>query len=348
MFKVCPGMLTCLSPRRLRIAGLAASAEFALFSLSWEGSFPGLALLIYPPALVALLAFGLCEHWPRQLPHWLARWVVQVVAVALAILLTVGGLFLATTELGAPPFWHSRERLVSFIAISFVGMLLGPWIGMAALLRQRDVRVRQAERKRGELERQALDARVWLLQAQVQPHFLFNTLASLQSLVDAGSPHAATVLEHLVIYLRAAVPRLNEPIIRLGQELEMARAYLFLMQMRMPDRLQFAIDVEAGCERLQCPPLTLMTLVENAVRHGIDPSLTGGRIDVRIAQANGRCHIEVCDTGAGLQTGSPGLGTGLGSLRERLALTFAGDAAMRISELSPHGFCVAIECAAWS
>lgn len=127
----------------------------------------------------------------------------------------------------------------------------------------------------------------------------------------------------------------------------MVRAYLVLMQMRMPDRLQFGIDVAPGCERLQCPPMTLMTLVENAVRHGIDPCMDGGRIDVFITEAHGRCHIEVSDTGAGLQAGSPGPGTGFGSLRERLALMFGGEAALRISELAPHGFRVSIECPAW-
>jgi len=150
-----------------------------------------------------------------------------------------------------------------------------------------------------------------------------------------------------VTYLRAAVPRLNESATRLEQELEMVGAYLVLMQLRMPDRLRFAIDVAPGCARLQCPPMTLMTLVENAVRHGIDPGLDGGRIDVRISAANGRCHIEVSDTGVGLQAGSPGLGTGLGSLRERLALMFGAEAALRISENTPHGFRVSIVCPAW-
>ncbi|QYG07783.1 MULTISPECIES: sensor histidine kinase [unclassified Janthinobacterium] len=344
---VIDGLRTCLSARRLCVAGLAALFEFALFTLSWEDPLGYLAMAVFLPALAALLAYGLFERWPRRLPGRLAHWVLQVVGVALAIMLTLASLYLLNTKPGAPPFWQVPERLQSYISLAFLGLLLGPWTAMAALLRQRDARVREAERRRGELERQARDARVWLLQAQVQPHFLFNTLASLQALLDAGSSHAAPVLAHLVTYLRAAVPRLNEAATRLEQELEMVRAYLVLMQMRMPDRLQFGINVAPGCERLQCPPMTLMTLVENAVRHGIDPCMDGGRIDVLITEAHGRCHIEVSDTGAGLQAGSPGLGTGLGSLRERLALMFGGEAALRISELAPHGFRVSIECPAW-
>lgn len=342
------GLRTCLSARRLCVAGLAALFEFALFSLSWEDPLSYLVMAVFLPALAALLAYGLFERWPRRLPAWLAHWVLQVLGVALAIVLTLASLYLLNTQAGAPPFWQVPERLQSYVALSFLGLLLGPWTAMAALLRQRDACVREAERRRGELERQAHDARVWLLQAQVQPHFLFNTLASLQAPLDAGSSHAAPVLAHLVTYLRAAVPRLNESATRLEQELEMVNAYLVLMQLRMPDRLQFSITVAPGCERLQCPPMTLMTLVENAVRHGIDPGMNGGRIDVRISELSGRCHIEVSDTGVGLQAGSPGLGTGLGSLRERLALMFGGEAALRISELAPHGFRVSIECPAWS
>lgn len=341
------GLRTCFSLPRLCVAGLAALGEFALFSLSWEDPLWYLGMAVGLPALAALLAYGLFERWPRRLPDRLPHWVLQVAGVALAIVLTLAALYLLNTEAGAPPFWQVRERLQSYVSLTFLGLLLGPWLAMAALLRQRDARVREAERKRGELERQARDARVWLLQSQVQPHFLFNTLASLQALLDAGSSHAGPVLAHLVTYLRAAVPRLNEAATRLEQELEMVRAYLVLMRMRMPDRLAFGIAVAPGCESLQCPPMTLMTLVENAVRHGIDPSLHGGRIDVRIDAANGRCHIEVSDTGVGLQAGSPGLGTGLGSLRERLALMFGDAAALRISELAPHGFLVSIECPAW-
>ena len=339
---------SCLSLRRLRVAGLAALAEFALFTLTWEDPLWLLAMLIFPTALMALLAYGLCEHWPRQLPGALPRWVLQVLAVALAIVLMLLAFYLLMTRPGAPPFWQVPVRLQSFMAITFLGLLLGSWTAMAALLRQRDASVREAERRRGELERQARDARMALLRAQVQPHFLFNTLASVQALVDTGSHHAAPVLAHLVTYLRAAVPRLDEAVTRLEQELDMARAYLVLMQMRMPDRLQFGFDIAPGCEQLQCPPMTIMSLVENAVRHGIDPGLQGGRIDVRISQAHGRCHIEVRDTGVGLQADSPGLGSGLASLRERLALMFGNDAALRISEPAPHGFCINIECPAWS
>jgi LytS/YehU family sensor histidine kinase len=145
------------------------------------------------------------------------------------------------------------------------------------------------------------------------------------------------VLRSLIAYLRAAVPRLNEPVTTLGQELELVRAYLELMHMRMPDRLRFALHVDDAARALRCPPMTLLTLVENAVRHGIDPSEEGGAIDIHVERRGDRCVVRVLDTGAGLRPAGGGLGTGLATLRERLQLAFGGDAQLRVSARAPRG-----------
>ena len=129
----------------------------------------------------------------------------------------------------------------------------------------------------------------------------------------------------------------------LGQELELVRAYLELMQMRIPDRLKFALHIEPAANALQCPPMTLLTLVENAVRHGIDPREEGGRIDVDVWLRDGRCHVRVTDTGVGLQSKTGGLGTGLSTLRERMQLAFGGDAQLQLTEVQPHGVCAELE-----
>jgi sensor histidine kinase YesM len=191
--------------------------------------------------------------------------------------------------------------------------------------------------ERSELERKALDARFKLLQAQVEPHFLFNTLANVQALVEAGAPQASQVLQSLIAYLRAAVPRLHEPATTLGQELELVRAYLEVMHMRMPDRLQFELKVDEIAISLPCLPMTLLTLVENAVRHGIDPSEVGGRIEIEARVQSGRCNISVTDTGVGLEPMGHGPGTGLATLRERLKLAYGEDADLQLSDVAPHG-----------
>ncbi len=291
--------------------------------------------------LVGMLAFGVFEQWPRRLPRWLARWVLQVLGVALAMPFGAMLSFAFTTDPAAP------ARLNGMGVQIGVGLLVAPWAALAALVRQKDALARHQalafDLQRSELERQALDARLRLLQAQVAPHFLFNTLANVQALVDAGSPQAPVVLRSLIAYLRAAVPRLNEPATTLGQELQLVQAYLELMHMRMPDRLQFALHVDEAALAQQCPPMTLLTLVENAVRHGIDPSEEGGRIDIHVHRHDERCVVRVSNTGAGLRPNGNGLGTGLSTLRERLQLTFGADAQLRVSAQHPHGVCAELD-----
>jgi histidine kinase/histidine kinase/DNA gyrase B/HSP90-like ATPase len=301
-------------------------------------------VIVFRAALVglgALLAFGIFEQWPARVPSFLARWALQVLAVAASVPVTVLAIYLWTTAPDQPPFWRNEMRLNGFMMMTMTGLLIAPWTAVAALFRQRDFAARRQalafELERSELERKALDARLRLLQAQVEPHFLFNTLANVRELVDSGSPQASSVLDSLIAYLRAAVPRLHETSTTMGQELQLVRAYLELMHMRMPDRLQFAVQADEAAMGLRCPPTTLLTLVENAVRHGIDPSEEGGRIDVRVEVREGRCRSEVSDTGVGLRRAGDGLGTGLSTLRERLQLAFGGDAQLRLAALAPHG-----------
>jgi LytS/YehU family sensor histidine kinase len=227
------------------------------------------------------------------------------------------------------------------------GVFMSPWVALGALVRQKEALAREQalalDLAQSEMQRQALDARLSLLQAQVAPHFLFNTLANVQALVDAGSPQASEVLRSLVAYLRAAVPRLNEAATTIGQELQLVKAYLDLMKLRMPDRLEFELRADDPALALRCPPMTLLTLVENAVRHGIDPSEDGGRIEVIVRRLDDRCKVIVRDSGAGLASTSQGLGTGLAALRERLQLVFGESATLTVSEQAPRGVVAALD-----
>jgi LytS/YehU family sensor histidine kinase len=293
-----------------------------------------------------MLAYGLLEQRPakpsRRLPAWVLQLIGVVVAVPIGVLLAHS--FSMAIDMHSA---HDRPQTTSLITVLVEGLLFGPWIALGAMVRQRDVFARdqalEFELERSELEREASEARLRLLQAQVKPHFLFNTLANVQALVDAGSPQASSVLKSLTAYLRAAVPRLQESTTTIGQEIDLARAYLEVMHMRMPDRLQFALNVDEHAAALRCPPMTLLTLVENAVRHGIDPGEDGGRIDIDVSALDGRCKVRVTDTGVGMRANSSGLGSGLASLRERMQLAFGGEAELRLEPIEPRGVRASLE-----
>ncbi len=337
-----PGSLgRLLSWGRLRPTLVISGLLGLMMSFGWTSGPASILGRTLTLGLVAMLTFGVLERWPKRLPRRLARWVVQVLGVALSIPIGTWWIYVLSTPPGGPPFWRVPARMEGFGMLVGVGLLVAPWVALAALVRQKEALARNQalafELERSQLERQALDARLHLLQAQVAPHFLFNTLANVQALVDAGSPQASTVLTSLIAYLRAAVPRLNQPATTFGQELQLVRAYLELMHMRMPDRLQFALHADEAALSLRCPPMTLLTLVENAIRHGIDPSEQGGRIDIHVLRRGDRCTVRVSDTGVGLRAGGQGLGTGLSTLRERLELAFGGDARLSVSAQHPGG-----------
>lgn len=338
------GLARLLAWRRVRFTVLA-SAPLGLLHISSATPLAVWCVRSVLVGLVAMLVYGVLEQWPRRLPGWLARWALQLLGVLLAI--PFGALIAYWATTGELQFWHNELRRNGFMQLSFIGLLFGPWMALGAMVKQREALAQHQaiafQLERSELERQALDARMRLLQAQVQPHFLFNTLANVRALVRAGSPQASAVLDSLIAYLRAAVPRLDETEATLSQELELVRAYLELMRMRMPDRLQFSLHAEEAAMDVRCPPMALLTLVENAVRHGIDPSEEGGRVEVNVALRDGRCHARVIDTGVGLQHAGDGLGTGLSTLRERLQLAYGADARLSLSGLVPHGVCAELE-----
>jgi signal transduction histidine kinase len=341
------GLARVLAWRRLRVVLITSLVLSMLLLPGWQASWGVLFVRMVFVGCIQLLVFGLLERRPARLPRWLARWALQVAGVALVVPFAVAIVYSLTTFGDAVHWTQDKDRMGGFGLITGLGILLTPWIAMSALYRHISGEAqRQAlafDLERSEYERNALDARLRLLQAQVEPHFLFNTLANVRELVESGSPQASTVLGSLISYLRAAVPRLHEPASTMGQELELVRAYLEVMHMRMPDRLQFTLHVDDQALALSCPSMTLLTLVENAVRHGIDPSEEGGRIEVNVRVRDGRCRAQVIDTGVGMQQGEAGLGTGLSNLRERLQLAFGGDAQLRLSALQPRGVCAEIE-----
>ncbi|HUG28591.1 MAG TPA: histidine kinase, partial [Gemmatimonadales bacterium] len=203
-----PAPVSLLNPRRILFTLGISILLGLLLGTVWQSGLLSALERTVAIGLTAMIVFGLFESWPRRLPQPVARWVWQVVGVALSVPITTFVIYVVSTEAGAPPFWQVSLRLTGFVMLSVLGVLIGPWVALAALVRQKDALARHQrlafELQRSELERQAVDARLRLLQGQVAPHFLFNTLANVQALVETGSAQAPVVLDHLIAYLRAA------------------------------------------------------------------------------------------------------------------------------------------------
>jgi signal transduction histidine kinase len=179
-------------------------------------------------------------------------------------------------------------------------------------------RTRASAQQLADLRNAALAAELKALQAQVEPHFLYNTLANTRYLARHQPPRAVEMLEHLIAYLHSALPDMRSQTSTLGREFELAGHYLALMAIRFGDRLQYRLDCPSDLAAVPMPPLLLMTLVENAVRHGVEPKPGTVRIAVTAAREHGVLTIIVADDGAGIGDTTLGSGVGLRNLRQRL------------------------------
>lgn len=195
---------------------------------------------------------------------------------------------------------------------------------------QADAKVRTAQdtAERETMERQLAQARLQVLQAQVEPHFLFNTLAAVDYLIETDPPRASKMQKALITYLRGALPQMRQESSTVGRELQLATSYLDLIKMRVEERLEVEIAVPDALRSAEFPPMMLQSLVENAIKHGIEPKPQGGKVRVAAVLQNGLLRVEVSDSGVGipdddvLDRPTAGTGLGLANIRERLAMLY--------------------------
>ena len=206
-------------------------------------------------------------------------------------------------------------------------------------------KVAEAKRKEADYARmaqQVTEAKLSALQAQVEPHFLYNTLASVQALTEVDPGKANEMTGHLIQYLRNALPKMRESVSTVGQEVELVRAYLSILQMRMGTRLAFEIDVPENLQSMPFPPLMLPSLVENSIKHGLEPQREGGTVKISASAEDGRLRMIVADTGRGFGE-TVGAGVGLANIRERLAALYGDAASFTLVANEPHGVVATIE-----
>jgi hypothetical protein len=293
------------------------------------GSAPFLHNMVFSHC-IGLLTYGLIDIPRRRLwPHGAPAVLPMIAIVSGAALVgwlggsRLGALILGTATLTEK---HGPDAAIGFFVLTAAAGFSGTFYFWT--------RERLAATERG-----ATEARLKLLSAQIEPHFLFNTLANLQALIAIDPPRAQTMLGHLDAYLRASLAATRTEAATLGDEFTLLRGYLEIISMRMGERLSFALDLPEALAARRLPPMLLQPLVENAIAHGLEPKIDGGRVTVRAREEAGMLVLTVEDTGLGLspQAATAGTGVGVTNVRERLAATWGPRASLTLDDNAGGG-----------
>ena len=246
---------------------------------------------------------------------------------------------------------RSYHKQASTWFTSFVWLLILALFGTKALVggkkrAEAEMQSATAAAERESMQRQLSEAKMQAMQAQVEPHFLFNTLASVEHLIETNPPRASAMQRTLIQYLRAVLPQMrdNNLVTNLGREVDMVKSYLDLLKMRMEERLTVELNVPDGLRSAAFPPMMLQSMVENAIKHGLECKPEGGHLAVRAEVVDSKLRVTVADDGVGFGVmPSKGTGLGLSNIRERLKLLHGEVGQLHIAANSPTGVIATIE-----
>jgi len=245
------------------------------------------------------------------------------------------------------PAFRLGDHLPSLAMLLIVASIIAKVMGAGRQKAEAQAAVATERADAESLKRQVIEARMAAMQAQVEPHFLFNTLASIDHLIETDPQRASTMQKNLIALLRASMPTMREAnaggLRELARELAVIRPYLEILKVRMEDRLQFEIDVPEGLLSAQFPPMMIQSLVENAIKHGLESKPEGGRLTVKAEIRHGKLAVTVADTGLGFgRAATNGTGVGLANIRERLQILYGDKAALTVAENAPSGTVVTL------
>jgi len=277
--------------------------------------------------------------------RWASTPQRRLAGVIAAVPLGAGaGVAVSTAILGrAGSAWASAMAWQSLL----IGLLFGTAISALFYLRGRmsqlESELKERQLREAQAEQERIGAQLRMLQAQIEPHFLFNTLANLAVLIRSDPQRAERMLADLIAWLRATLQRTRETTSTLGDEMALLRSYLDILALRLGERLRFAFDVPEALLPRPFPLLLLQPLVENAITHGIEPKVGGGELRIAAGLENGRLRIVVSDTGVGLREAGSGSGFGLENVRQRLRALFGEAASLDIRGNAGGGVAAVIE-----
>ena len=313
--------------------------------LAVDDDLPGMLVIfvadqikVFPVMLAFIVADRVTGKNPdRRAAHVLAVIVGSALGAAAAVT------FVTTM---ANTFWHPARVHPEFVA--YVGleiMLLGSAATWLILDRRRAessrVRLQSAEDDRIAAQKRSIESDLQAMQARVEPQFLFNTLAQVRQLYEQHPDRGEHMLDELIAYLRAAMPLMRDTSSTLGQEIELARAYLSIVKVRLGDRLQFDIEMPEGIGNARMPPMMLLPLVDHAVAHGLAESQENGVICIRTTIVDGKVRLEIADSGVGFLPEHGG--DGIDGIRERLASLYATRASLVLGRGKGHATAALME-----
>ena len=268
---------------------------------------------------------------------------VAVILIAMIIGSAIGTL-LGTVVAGiGPSIFFQKYSVFQMIAL---GILFGSMISYFFFSRETISATKslvQEERiKRLTSEKKAVESNLKLLQAQIEPHFLFNTLSNILSLLETDLDKGKHMLEDLIHYLRTSLSKTREDTTTIGQEMDMIQAYMNIFKVRMGDRLRYQVDVPDSINDIPFPPMLIQPLVENSIKHGLEPKIEGGEVFIRGEKNEEILRLEVVDTGVGFYE-EGNTGTGLSNIRERLQSIYGDEGRLILKENRPCGLRAIIE-----
>ena len=285
-------------------------------------------------SLICLIALRYKDKEPGLLVYTIAIVFGVIIGVFIASLISNNGRLITEAD--------SREFVLSsFLYSMMIGSVVVFYFSLMGKQQRITNQLNMEKLKQAEYERALTQNNLKLLQAQIEPHFLFNTLSNVLSLIDSRPDDAKTMLEYFTRYLRASLSRTREDNTTLGDEITIVTAYLNIQKIRMGKRLTFAIDVAEALNDIPFPPLLIQPLVENSVRHGLASEIDGGEITVSVIQDNNKLTIRVADTGKGAaHFGSDGIG--LKNIKERLNALFQDSAEIITQANTPKGVIITL------
>jgi len=258
---------------------------------------------------------------------------------------SMGGILSGSFLMGIPPMSLFQGYKI-YGQTLFLGLVFGSVIAYFFITREQltktNAQLQEERIKRIIGEKAAVEADLKRLQAQVEPHFLFNTLSNILSLIDTDPVTGKKMLENLTGYLRTSLDRTRKKESTIGQEVAMIRDYMEIFKLRMGDRFRYRLDVVDDMKDLPFPPMLIQPLVENALRHGLEPKVEGGEIRIDASASEKTIRVEISDTGEGMPA-SAGIGVGLANVKDRLVALYGDHGKLTLEENHPNGLTAIIE-----